>query len=209
TTVYWGFVCARAGAVWATLGEENEVGERRIGGDGIDTCNGDSGGPALVLLDGLGWRVLGITSYGFTCGEGGWYTQVHRHEAWLAENTVTDQCSYPWDADEGEWEMSCVPVEFQGKDPCALGDSADGCSITGESGFGPVTILTMLLMRLRRRRRRPPRRSFSVSLGRSLRAGLSRPPWRGVFRAGNERDCDGPWAHSSSARASARGRRHR
>ena len=50
------------------------------GGDGHDSCNGDSGGPAYILVDG-GRKVAGLTSRateGATnpCGEGGIYTRV-------------------------------------------------------------------------------------------------------------------------------------
>lgn len=50
------------------------------GGNGHDSCNGDSGGPAYILVDGVR-KVAGLTSRateGVTnpCGEGGIYTRV-------------------------------------------------------------------------------------------------------------------------------------
>jgi hypothetical protein len=45
-------------------------------GGNKDTCQGDSGGP-LVTKDSNGkWNVVGITSYGYGCSDGGVYTRV-------------------------------------------------------------------------------------------------------------------------------------
>jgi secreted trypsin-like serine protease len=62
-----------------TLGFESDF-EFVAGGGGYDSCNGDSGGPAYVLV-GAGRKVAGLTSRateGATspCGEGGIYTRV-------------------------------------------------------------------------------------------------------------------------------------
>jgi secreted trypsin-like serine protease len=53
------------------------------GGNGYDSCNGDSGGPAYIIVDGVR-KVAGLTSRatkGATtaCGEGGIYTRVDEH----------------------------------------------------------------------------------------------------------------------------------
>ncbi|MCB0328517.1 MAG: serine protease [Bdellovibrionales bacterium] len=53
--------------------------------DGIDTCNGDSGGPLLVSLDGALTQV-GITSFGFRCEDAvfpGVYTRVSTYRPWI------------------------------------------------------------------------------------------------------------------------------
>jgi secreted trypsin-like serine protease len=52
-----------------------------------DTCNGDSGGPAYVLVDGR-WELAGATSRGTraaqrNCGDGGVYTRVPAYLDWL------------------------------------------------------------------------------------------------------------------------------
>jgi trypsin len=46
---------------------------------GVDTCNGDSGGPLQAPIGGGGYRQVGITSWGIGCGEAnhpGVYTRV-------------------------------------------------------------------------------------------------------------------------------------
>ena len=59
------------------------------GGDGFDSCNGDSGGPAYILVQG-NRRVAGLTSRAtkdatHMCGDGGVYTRLDVQEAFLKE----------------------------------------------------------------------------------------------------------------------------
>lgn len=59
------------------------------GDPGQDACQGDSGGP-LVVREGLGWKQVGITSFGVGCGRPrypGVYTRVSEFEAWIAANS--------------------------------------------------------------------------------------------------------------------------
>lgn len=56
--------------------------------DGVDTCYGDSGGPLSVLI-GDRWKLLGITSWGYSCASRlywGVYTNVSAFSEWLVEN---------------------------------------------------------------------------------------------------------------------------
>jgi endonuclease G len=71
-----------------TLGFESDL-EFVAGGGGYDSCNGDSGGPAYVLVGG-GRKVAGLTSRateGATapCGEGGIYTRVDTQREFINE----------------------------------------------------------------------------------------------------------------------------
>jgi hypothetical protein len=59
------------------------------GGNALDSCNGDSGGPAYVRV-GDEWRLAGATSRAtrnFTrpCGDGGIYTRVDRYVDWIQQ----------------------------------------------------------------------------------------------------------------------------
>ena len=48
-----------------------------------ETCNGDSGGPALMTLNGVE-TIVGLTSYGdVNCNMGGWDTRVDAMAAWI------------------------------------------------------------------------------------------------------------------------------
>jgi hypothetical protein len=83
--------------VLSTLTGFNESGrEFRAGGDGKDTCNGDSGGPALVQLASGEWRLVGVISRGGECGGGGIYGVPLPELCWLRDssgvNLLPDGC---------------------------------------------------------------------------------------------------------------------
>jgi len=64
-------------------------GELISGGGGVDSCNGDSGGP-LYLLTSRGDYLIGLTSRGVTpsptpCGAGGIYVRVDAVTDWIEE----------------------------------------------------------------------------------------------------------------------------
>ncbi len=72
----------------ARLGFESDL-EFTAGGNGRDTCNGDSGGPAYIIVDGA-LRVAGLTSrpyrtFNQPCGEGGIYTRVDVHRDFIRQ----------------------------------------------------------------------------------------------------------------------------
>ncbi len=59
------------------------------GGEGFDSCTGDSGGPAYVIVNGSR-KVAGLTSRGFDsspnpCGDGGVYTRVDKHPDFIRD----------------------------------------------------------------------------------------------------------------------------
>jgi len=71
-----------------SLGFESDR-EFTAGGGGFDSCNGDSGGPAYVAVDGVR-KLAGLTSRateGFTnpCGDGGIYTRVDTQRSFIDE----------------------------------------------------------------------------------------------------------------------------
>lgn len=55
--------------------------------DGVDGCYGDSGGPLFVSDKAGGWRVVGISSWGYACASDiyyGVYTKVASFRRWLS-----------------------------------------------------------------------------------------------------------------------------
>lgn len=68
----------------------SEGGEFLAGGDGKDSCFGDSGGPALLELGDGELRLAGVLSRGFDCGEGGFYGIPYPVLCWLRSETGVD-----------------------------------------------------------------------------------------------------------------------
>jgi len=57
-------------------------------GEGIDTCQGDSGGPYVCEdIATNTWYLVGITSWGFGCGDGGVYTKCQGYHQWIDTNS--------------------------------------------------------------------------------------------------------------------------
>jgi secreted trypsin-like serine protease len=83
-------------------------GEFMAGGHGVDSCFGDSGGPAYIdTQDGHGHALVGIVSRGLAlpaapCGNGGVYVRVDKVISWIQSVTgrtlAKTQCGAP-DAD--------------------------------------------------------------------------------------------------------------
>jgi hypothetical protein len=72
-------------------GQSSDGLEFRAGADGRDSCDGDSGGPAFVVLPDGQRRWAGITSRGSTpCGQGGYYAVPYAALCWLHEETGVD-----------------------------------------------------------------------------------------------------------------------
>ena len=125
--------------------------EFQAGGDGKDTCLGDSGGPSLVQLDSGEWRVAGVISRGGECGGGGVYGVPFPELCWLRDSSGVDllpeSCS----------ECDCVslPVENETSSNCELGSLS---SAAGRGGLLAELLalfgLGLLVHRRRRRRQR-------------------------------------------------------
>jgi V8-like Glu-specific endopeptidase len=92
-------------------------------GGGKDSCEGDSGGPAMIAsADGKAWRLAGVLSSGSVpCGNGGWYGVPIVVLDWLAKET-------PYRAPNGACtSLDCLDVE----------PSTDSCSCVA-SGVHPT-----------------------------------------------------------------------
>jgi len=51
--------------------------------EGKDTCQGDSGGPLVVEESNNLWSIIGLTSWGYGCGDGGVYTRTSYYRDWV------------------------------------------------------------------------------------------------------------------------------
>ena len=112
--------------------------EFRAGGMGLDSCQGDSGGPAFARL-GTGEYVLaGVTSRGYTCGKGGYYSVPMGGLCWLYDDSKLDLRPPGCDA------CDCIETA---PDP-------EGCGCRGATA-APLSGLLLLLLLARRRRRGP------------------------------------------------------
>jgi secreted trypsin-like serine protease len=76
--------------------------------NGVDTCQGDSGGPLIVGDNAGGYRLVGLTSWGYDCAgtSYGVYTRVDAYRDWInANRAVSSSSSTPpptSDADRDE-----------------------------------------------------------------------------------------------------------
>lgn len=112
----------------------SQNGEVFIGGNGLDSCSGDSGGPVYVQLDDGSWRVFGITSYGGQCGQGGVYGNMATNLAWVEQQSGIDIS--PCHDAQGNW----TPNVDCGGFPLDPGSGnatswAQGCGGGAVSGF--------------------------------------------------------------------------
>jgi MYXO-CTERM domain-containing protein len=104
--------------------------EAHVGGGGVDTCYGDSGGPVFVRMPAAEgyddtWRVFGITSWGYGCGEGGYYSMMHTGIQWFESDSGFDLT--PCHDVDGTWNPSLECGRFP-QDPANAGGSWDtGC----------------------------------------------------------------------------------
>lgn len=111
----------------------------KLGGDGHDSCIGDSGAPAFVELDDGQMYALALVSYGpLPCGAGGWYTRLDRGRPWLEAATGVDLTT----------KTSAVVSRCDD-------EVARGCAIATPGT--PVLLVGLIAVRARARRRSTPR----------------------------------------------------
>lgn len=110
------------------------------GGSSLDTCKGDSGGPAFVR-DADGELLLaGITSRGSDpCGEGGYYAVPYAALCWVRDETGVDLTA-----------PGCGTCECLDTAP----DDESGCDVGEYDGRSGVTVLGLFALLLVRRARR-------------------------------------------------------
>ncbi len=110
----------------------NTIGDKTlaVGAFGSTSCNGDSGGPAMLKLDDGRETVVGVTSYGliFCIGEGN-YTRVDLYTDWIKQyvggSTCTPQCSGKECGGDG-----CGGT-------CGKCDAGETCSASGQCQGAP------------------------------------------------------------------------
>jgi hypothetical protein len=124
--------------------------EFRAGGDGSDTCGGDSGSPALVQLADGGWRVAGVLSRGGECGGGGIYGVPMPELCWLRDSSGVDLVPSGCD------DCSCVDISPAREQGCKCSAGAR-VGVGESSGAGSTLALVVLLGWLRRRHFARPR----------------------------------------------------
>ena len=112
--------------------------EFQAGGDGLDSCRGDSGGPAFARLDSGEYVLAGITSRGYTCGKGGYYSVPMGGICWLYEDSKLDLRPPGCDA------CDCLET--------APGDEGCGCRSPAPDPSLAALLLFIPLARRRRRR---------------------------------------------------------
>ena len=108
------------------------------GGDGFDSCEGDSGGPAFVTTADGTLVLAAVTSRGSeVCGAGGYYGVAYHAMAWLA-----DEVGDPTLCGEACGSCDCL-------DTRPLPE--DGCCSTDRPGDAPWLLLALLCLMRRRR----------------------------------------------------------
>jgi uncharacterized protein (TIGR03382 family) len=130
-------------------------GEFVAGGDGVDSCNGDSGGPAYLSTP-RGEVAVGIVSRGVggestPCGGGGIYVRTDKVASWIADvagSVKLDECKTALDTGEG-----IDTIGGGGSDDGTAADDGvnDGCAATNGNGFALVALVALSGVVRRRR----------------------------------------------------------
>jgi MYXO-CTERM domain-containing protein len=120
----------------------NNGAEVFIGGGGVTSCFGDSGGPAYVRLSSeIGgddtWRVFGIVSYGTSqqCGAGAYYSMMHTGMAWFEGQLAADGIDItPCHDTDGTWNPTPQCQGFPMNPGASSGSWSSGCQINEPIG---------------------------------------------------------------------------
>lgn len=137
-------VVGRKREVTTQIRRLTETGQEFLaGGDGLDSCRGDSGGPALARLDDGSLALLGVLSRGSEeCGSGGLYGATLAGLCWVRDdsgvNVVPDGCG----------DCDCVDLT-----PRPPETSCGGCRSGRRGAPGGLMLWLAVLARRRRPRR--------------------------------------------------------
>ncbi|HEY4175421.1 MAG TPA: trypsin-like serine protease [Kofleriaceae bacterium] len=140
-------------------------GEIVAGGGGVDSCFGDSGGPAY-LQTASGLALAGVVSRsidaaGPPCGGGGIYVRADKVVSWIERETGRSLTRAACTGSGGAGAGSNGTSSGSGSDGAPADDPGhvandDGCSVGGSAGHGVAfgaPLLLGLTIALRRRRR--------------------------------------------------------
>ena len=119
--------------VTTTITQVNSDNEVKLGGGGKDSCQGDSGGPVYTQMDDGSWRVFGITSWGYGCGDGGYYSMMHRGVSWFESQSGVDIT--PCHDANGNWNPTDECGEFPLETRPGTGSWTSGCGGVDLSGW--------------------------------------------------------------------------
>lgn len=114
--------------------------ELLAGGEGKDTCNGDSGGSAFGTTAAGEAVLVGVTSRGKNCGDGGYYGATPPALCWMAE-----ELDVPWGTAPCEIDVTPEPEDDRG---CSVGARPRGAT------EGPWAWLVVIGLGRRARARR-------------------------------------------------------
>lgn len=108
-------------------------GTANIGGDGVSTCSGDSGGSAFVQFPDGGWRSLSMTSTGIGCGKAGVHALMHPAVAWIENESGIDIT--PCHDQDGTWHPTANCGGFFAGNEVGHGTWDDWCEGTPVGGL--------------------------------------------------------------------------
>lgn len=127
--------------VAATITGHSDNGrEFRAGGDGKDSCFGDSGGPALVQTADGQWRLAGVLSRGGDCGDGGVYGIPLPELCWLRDSSGVDLLPGGCEA------CDCVVLPGEDDEGCACAVASPGLDDAPDRRRAPWGVPVLLAM---------------------------------------------------------------
>jgi MYXO-CTERM domain-containing protein len=119
---------------WATTEIVSTLGSTaNIGGDGVSTCQGDSGGSAFVQFPDGGWRALSMTSTGIGCGKAGVHALMHPAVPWIENESGIDIT--PCHDQDGTWNPTANCGSFFAGNEVGHGTWDDWCTGTPVGGI--------------------------------------------------------------------------